>query len=121
MKTGLGLAIAASTIATFMGTAHAADIAAGQRRAADCAGCHGDRGVSPNEVWPHLAGQRAGYLARQLRAFRAGTRTDPVMMTFAADLTDEDIANLAAWYASLGVAPPAPESGSTTNAKGDVG
>ena len=66
-----------------------------------CTGCHGADGMSVNDIWPNLAGQRAGYLARQLRAFRAGTRADPVMATFASPLTDQDITDIAAYYAGL--------------------
>jgi cytochrome c553 len=84
--------------------AGAGDPAAGQEKAINCAACHGERGVSVNEFWPHLAGQQAGYLARQLRAFRDGARREPLMTTWVSGLTDADIDDLAAWFASL--APP---------------
>ncbi|WP_297528669.1 c-type cytochrome [Thiohalobacter sp.] len=81
--------------------AQAADIAAGKAKAASCAGCHGANGISNNPMWPNLAGQKAGYLAKQLRAFRDGTRQDPMMTPMAKPLSDADIENLAAYYSSL--------------------
>jgi cytochrome c553 len=79
----------------------AADIAAGKSKAATCAGCHGVAGVSLIPSYPNLAGQKAAYTAKQLKAFRDKTRKDPVMGGLAAGLTDTDIENLAAYYASL--------------------
>jgi cytochrome c553 len=52
-------------------------------------------------MWPNLAGQQQGYLVKQLKAFRDGSRSDPMMTPMAKPLTDGDIANLAAWYNSL--------------------
>ena len=57
------------------------------------------RGTSP--LFPNLNGQKAEYLARQLKAFRDGTRQDPTMAPMVAALTDADIADLAAFYADL--------------------
>ncbi|WP_317928574.1 cytochrome c [Halioxenophilus sp. WMMB6] len=73
----------------------------GKQRAAVCASCHGAVGISNGPVWPNLAGQKAGYLMKQLKDFRSGTRKDPMMSAMAAPLTDEDIKNLAAYYSSL--------------------
>lgn len=81
--------------------AHAGDAAAGKARSATCAGCHGAQGVSNNPLWPNLAGQQAGYLVKQLTAFRAGVRSDPLMSPMAKPLSDADIQNLAAYYHSL--------------------
>ena len=80
---------------------HAGDAAAGKAKAATCAGCHGVNGISANPLWPNLAGQKEAYLAKQLRAFRDGTRADPMMAPMAKPLSDEDIDNLAAYYAGL--------------------
>lgn len=77
------------------------DIGAGKAKAGVCAGCHGPNGISVNPLWPNLAGQHAEYLAKQMKDFRDGRRTDPVMAPMAQGLTDEDIENLAAYYASL--------------------
>ena len=81
-------------------SAMAGDIAAGKAKSAICASCHGADGVSLNPLWPNLAGQKEQYLAKQIKAFRDGTRTDPMMAPMVASLSDDDIANLAAYYAA---------------------
>lgn len=83
------------------GLAGAADIAAGKAKAAICAACHGPNGVSLNDLWPNLAGQKEGYLKKQITAFRGGSRHDPNMQPMVANLTDADIENLAAYFSSL--------------------
>jgi len=77
------------------------DAAAGKTKAATCAGCHGTAGVSNNPMWPNLAGQKTGYLVKQMKAFRDGKRKDPMMGPMAKPLNDADIDNLAAYYSSL--------------------
>jgi cytochrome c553 len=83
------------------GSVLAADAAAGKAKSASCAGCHGANGVSSNPMWPNLAGQQSGYLAKQLKAFRDGTRKDPLMSPMAKPLSDADIDNIAAYFNSL--------------------
>ena len=78
----------------------AGDAAAGKTKAAACAACHGVDGNSTNPDWPKLAGQHAKYLEKQIKAFKSGARKDPLMSPMAANLSDEDIADLAAYYAS---------------------
>jgi len=81
-------------------SAHAADAAAGKVKAeAVCAACHGATGVSVSDAIPHLAGQRSAYLESQLKAFKEGTRKNPMMNAMAAQLGAEDIANVAAHFA----------------------
>jgi cytochrome c553 len=78
----------------------AADLAAGKARAAAvCAACHGAEGVSVSDAIPHLAGQRAAYLEGQLKAFKEGTRKNPMMNAIAAQLGAGDIADVAAHFA----------------------
>ena len=91
----MGVAVATS------GVAVAGDAAAGKAKSATCAGCHGPAGISSNPLWPNLAGQKEAYLVKQMKAFRDGTRADPMMAPMAKPLTDDDIANLAAYYSSL--------------------
>ena len=79
----------------------AADIDAGKAKAAVCAACHGVDGKASVPVYPHLAGQNAAYLVKQLKAFKDGSRKEPLMVPFMAPLTDADMENLAAYYASL--------------------
>jgi cytochrome c553 len=77
------------------------DAAAGKQRAASCASCHGADGISPNDTWPNLAGQNAPYLARILAAYKSGDQTDPAMTPLAQALSNADIQNLAAYFASV--------------------
>jgi cytochrome c553 len=99
MRNSLSLALGA--VLLMGGAAVAGDIAAGKTKAASCAGCHGADGISANPLWPNLAGQKAPYLAKQLKAFRDGVRQDPMMSAMARPLSDADIENLAAYYSSL--------------------
>jgi cytochrome c553 len=87
----------------------AADVEAGKAKAtAVCAACHGANGVSVADNIPNLAAQRAGYLQAQLGALKAGTRKNPIMNAIAAQLNADDIANVAAYFATLpGPAPDA--------------
>ena len=78
----------------------AGDAAAGKAKSVVCSACHGATGISVNPMWPNLAGQKEMYLAKQIKAFRDGTRKDPTMAPMVAALTDDDVANLAAFYTS---------------------
>jgi cytochrome c553 len=91
--------------------AHAADIAAGKARAeAVCAACHGANGVSVSDTIPNLAAQRPRYLETQLKALKEGARKNPVMNAIAAQLSAEDIVNVAAHFATLPGAAAAEKS-----------
>ena len=81
--------------------AFAGDIEAGKAKSALCAACHGPEGISMNPLWPNLAGQKEAYLVKQIKAFKSGERKDPSMAPMVATLTDADIENIAAYYASL--------------------
>ena len=73
---------------------------AGQAKAATCSACHGMDGNSLNPEWPSLAGQHSSYILVQLGAFKAGSRQNPLMSPMAMILSDEDMADLAAYFAS---------------------
>ena len=73
---------------------------AGQAKSTPCIACHGIDGNSANPEWPSIAGQHETYLVRQLETFRDGVRQNPLMTPMAAGLSDEDIADLGAWYSS---------------------
>ncbi|MBK1850895.1 MULTISPECIES: c-type cytochrome [unclassified Marinobacter] len=84
--------------------AAAGDAAAGKAKAAVCAACHGQNGVAQIPMYPNLAGQHEQYLAASLKAYKNKQRSGgqaAIMQGQAAALSDEDIANLAAYYASL--------------------
>ena len=79
----------------------AGDASAGQGKAAVCAACHGAKGISSIPINPNIAGQVPGYITAQLKAFKSGERGNPIMAGQAAGLSDVDMANLDAYYASL--------------------
>jgi cytochrome c553 len=89
--------------------AWAADAAAGRQKAAMCQTCHGLDGVGRLPDVPHIAGENTGYLVRQLDAFRSGERRHEQMSIIAAGLSDDDIADLAAWYSSIEFTVTMPE------------
>lgn len=96
--------------------AAAAAAEAGAAKAAVCAACHGANGNSVNPEWPNLAGQGSAYTTEQLKLFRAGHRNNLVMYPLAIALTDEDIRDLAAYYARQ--TPTGLEADPTTLAQG---
>ncbi len=81
------------------------DAERGQTKAALCSACHGPDGISVNPLWPSLAGQQELYLANAIKAYRDGAREDVSMQPFVAELTDQDVEDLAAYYASLSPCP----------------
>jgi cytochrome c553 len=80
-----------------------ADVEAGRQKAQLCAACHGPMGLSTMPNTPNVAGQPEQYLAEQLKAYRSGKRVHEQMSLLAKPLSDADIANVSAWYASIQV------------------
>lgn len=78
----------------------AGDAENGKNLSATCAACHGMDGNSANPIWPSLAGQHEGYLSRQLQLFKSGERDNAMMAPMAAGLSDQDMADLAAYFGS---------------------
>ena len=78
----------------------AADLEKGKTVSAMCAACHGADGNSTNPIWPKIAGQHANYIVKQLHDFKSGARVNAQMQPIAASLSDEDMANVAAYYAN---------------------
>lgn len=83
---------------------HAADVVAGKQKAELCVACHGEGGISRIENIPSLAAQPDQFIQWQLVYFRAGTRKNEQMQPVVEQLSNEDIRNLGAYFASL--APP---------------
>jgi cytochrome c553 len=84
---------------------------AGKAKAVPCAGCHGlDGNGGADPTWPKLAGQVPEYMVEQLKLFKAGARKNPVMNGMAAPLSEQDIKDLAAYYANQ-----APKPGAAAN------
>ncbi|MGF1911302.1 cytochrome c [Vibrio kasasachensis] len=102
MKRALGLAVAGGILAVAASSyAVADDTAAGKAKAITCVACHGTDGISPIELYPNLAGQKKGYLVKQMKAFKDGSRKDPTMNAMVAALSDKDIENISAYYSKL--------------------
>lgn len=85
---------------------------AGQAKSATCQGCHGPDGNSFSPDWPNLAQQNTTYLAKQIHDFQSGARQDPTMSSMVTDLNEQDIRDIAAYFATQAVrAEPAAGSG----------
>jgi cytochrome c553 len=95
------LALAVFGLSSASATALADAAAAEAQATGVCAGCHGPKGVSGAEMFPNLAGQKKQYLVSALKAYRDKTRQAPMMNSMAASLTDQQIEDLAAYYAAL--------------------
>ena len=95
----LALSLALAFTST-SGILHAeGDISSGKDKAAACVSCHGDNGNSMVSTFPKLAQQHSSYLIKQLKSFKSGTRKNPMMSSIAMGLTDEDMIDIANYYA----------------------
>jgi cytochrome c553 len=96
----LALSLALAFTST-SGILHAeGSINAGKEKAASCISCHGDNGNSMVSTFPKLAQQHSSYLIKQLQAFKTGARKNPMMTAIASGLNDEDMADIAVYYAA---------------------
>ena len=101
MKRLVMIITATITLSVPTGSGFAAgDASAGQGKSVVCSACHGTNGNSSNSQYPSLAGQVPGYIARQLDKFKSGIRSNPIMGSMVQLLTEEDMADLDAWYSS---------------------
>ncbi|MCF6264846.1 MAG: cytochrome c [Xanthomonadales bacterium] len=89
------IAVSSSNIAI------AGDVVAGEEKSKECVACHGADGNGTDPQYPRLAGQHQDYLAKSLRDYKSGDRKNPIMSSMVVGLSDDDIDNLAAFYASL--------------------
>lgn len=81
------------------------DATAGEGKAASCAACHGPKGNSATPIWPKLAGQGAVYTYEQLKHFKDGARNNAMMAPMAAPLSDQDMMDLAVFFAAQPASP----------------
>ena len=102
--------IVAVWLSVLSGVALAADgdAAAGRRKALQCQTCHGLDGMSKLPEAPHIAGQPLPYLVKSLNDFRQGVRKNEMMDVVAKQLTDQDVADLAAYYSAIEVTAKPP-------------
>lgn len=101
MKNTSKLLATIGILSTFTMSAQAGDAEAGKAKAVVCAACHGANGISVVPNYPNLAGQKELYIVDALKAYRGGTRNHAIMSPMAMPLSDDDIANLAAYFSSL--------------------
>ncbi len=85
----------------FANLAVAGDAAAGKEKSATCVACHGEDGVATQTIYPNLKGQQEEYIVLATKAYRDGARSNDMMKMFVMNLSDADIANLAAYYSKL--------------------
>ncbi|GAA0582121.1 c-type cytochrome [Rhizomicrobium electricum] len=96
-----GLAVMAFATSMVGSVAAPPNPRAGQHLATNCAACHGSDGMSVDTSIPNLAGQHYVYLVQQLTAFKNGGRVSPLMTELARPLTEQQIADISAYYASV--------------------
>lgn len=101
--------VVAALLLLLSGLVSATDAERGRQKAAVCVACHGADGIAVITEYPNLAGQKVKYLQLAIKAYRDGERRHAVMSPMAAGLSEQDIADIAAFYASL---PPAGASSS---------
>jgi cytochrome c553 len=112
----------AAAVATLLSEqlAHAADTAAGKAKAEMCVACHGENGISQMENTPSLAGQPDQFIQWQLVFFRGGARKSDVMAPMAEQLTNDDVRNLGAYFASLTPPKGAADDNPDLSKKGEM-
>ena len=86
----------------------AQDASAGREKAVKCKQCHGLDGIGKLPIYPNIAGQQEEYLIKSLKDFRDGARQDPMMTFLTSELSDQDIADLAAYYHGIEIEVKAP-------------
>ena len=104
---GLILGLAALVVTSSF--AQAGDSTAGQKVMVKCQSCHGKDGLAKNYWAPNIAGQKQDYLVRSLMAYKAGERKSPMMSVVVKSLSDEDMANIAAYYAAIKITVEVPQ------------
>ena len=97
----IGQIICFAVLAINIGSVNAQSVAAGEHKHGFCVSCHGINGRSFKVDYPILAGQAAPYILRQLQDFKQSRRSDPIMNTIVPQLSDEDMRDLAAFYATI--------------------
>ncbi len=78
----------------------AGDASAGKAKSTTCVACHGATGTSSIPNYPNLCGQKEAYLTKAIKAYQSGARNEPMMKPMVANLSDDDVANLAAYFSS---------------------
>jgi len=101
VKIACVLTIASSGLSACAETKIEGDVSNGKAKSPICGQCHGQNGIAIIPIYPNLAGQKAAYMELQLKAFRDGQRINAAMTPHAKKLSDQDIADLSAYYANM--------------------
>jgi cytochrome c553 len=102
MKSLITLSLLAAAVALSIPAAHAdGNAAAGKKKATTCFACHGKDGEATAPNYPRLAGQYQNYMEQALHEYQTGQRTNPIMKGFAAQLSEQDIKDITAYFSSL--------------------
>jgi len=107
MKKMLLTAVIGVTLTMSASVMAAGNAAAGKTKAVMCAACHGVDGNSASDMFPKLAGQGEAYLVKQLIEFKSGVRNNAIMMSMAASLSEQEMADVAAYFSSKKITPGA--------------
>ena len=105
---GLILGLAALVVTSSFAQAEG-DSTAGRKVMVKCQLCHGTDGLATMNQAPNIAGQKYDYLVRSLKAYKAGERKSPMMSLAVKSLSDEDMANVAAYYAAIKITVEVPQ------------
>jgi len=111
---GVAVAAPSSNVAWTLETKHlveSGDPEKGKQSSASCAGCHGAEGISPSPVFPHTAGQEKAYAYKQLKDYKDRTRANAMMMGMVVALSDQDMVDIAAFYATQPLPGPSGSGG----------
>lgn len=103
-----GALLLAALLAAGSGQALAADMAAARAKAGQCFVCHGADGLAKVPDAPNLAGQNEGYLVKALKEYKSGKREHEMMNTVARNLSDQDLALVAAYFSGIAITVKAP-------------
>jgi cytochrome c553 len=106
---GAGLGVLLLLVLAADAPAETGDVTAGRRKAFQCQTCHGLDGLSKLPEAPHLAGQPEQYLVKSLDEYRTGMRQNEMMTLVVKQLSHQDIADLAAYYAAIEISVVAPK------------
>lgn len=98
-KLAFGFA-AAVALGTMASSVHAGDAKAGEAKIGACTACHGKDGKATAPIYPNIGGQSEQYLVAAIKAYKSGDRNNPIMKPMAMMLSDADVENVAAYYAS---------------------
>jgi cytochrome c553 len=101
MKIKIKLVLLISLLLAASSAFSGGEVSTAEKMAEQCVSCHGVAGISNGPLYPNLAGQKAGYLVKQLQDYKSGARKDPVMALIVKPLSDQDVKDIAAHFSAM--------------------